>query len=356
MADFPLPHGAHHGAVPPVSNDPDAGITALGNAAVGRGPIGDLAAVGGGQVVVSNHADDTVSFLSFLDGGRPTVDGTVAVGGEPFAVAVADDRVYVSTSTWSRDEVTVVDAISRSVIGSYSLAHSVTALAASPDGKRVFAGRTGDSYADVAVIDVTAERVGTIDVATGAGVGIDALEVDPAGKKLYVATTDARGSALVTVNIETARVERAVQMGAPIRGLALGDGTACVLTSDLVDGGAVHVVDLSTGRVANTVDLGIGAPTQLVMSLDKTRAFVVDYDRVIVLCTLTLEIVDTITTDTRPSAVAVDPDGARLYMSDYTGGVTAFSVTSAMPLLYSQFVATDPIVVPEPAELQAVHA
>ncbi|WP_241365347.1 hypothetical protein, partial [Klebsiella pneumoniae] len=39
------------------------------------------------------------------------------------------------------------------------MAFSVTALAISPDGKRVFAGRTGHDRIDIAVIDTTAERV-----------------------------------------------------------------------------------------------------------------------------------------------------------------------------------------------------
>ena len=175
--------------------------------------------------------------------------GVVAVPGEPFAVAVSDDRAFVSTSSSNFDAVSVIDTVTQTVVATYSLAFSVTALAASPDGKRVYAGRTGDGYVDVVVIDTTAERVGTIDIATGAGIGIDAVRVDPTGKRLYVATTDARGSALVAVDVETARVQRTVSIGSPIRDIAFADGVAYVLTSDRVRGGAVKVVDLSTGRI-----------------------------------------------------------------------------------------------------------
>ena len=145
-------------------------------------------------------------------------------------------------------------------------------------------------------------------------------------------------------------------VGSPIRDLAFADGTAYVLTSDRARGGAVNVIDMSTNRITDTIELGIGAPTQMTLSPDKTRAYVVDYDHVAVLCTLSLEVVNTVTVDARPSCVAVNSDGDRLYVADYAGGVSAFSIASALPLLYSQFMATDPIALPELRELEPAPA
>lgn len=324
----------------------------MGSIAVGRGPIGDIAALGGGQVVVTNNGDDTVSFLT-ADG--LLLDGTMLCW-EPTAVTVADGRAYVRTASPDYDEVAVVDTVARSIIGSYTLAHSISALAIGPDGKRVFAGRTAENYVDVAVIDTTAERVGTIDIGTGAGIGIDALDVDPTGKRLYVATTHVGGGDLVIVDVETARVQRVVPIGAPIRDIALAPGTAYVLTSDRVRGGVVHVIDLSTARVVDAVDLGVGAPTQMVLSVDASRAYIVDFDRVIVLDTASLSAVDSLTVEARPSCVAVDPDGGRLYVADYAGAVTVFPAPSVAYPMDWQLVATDPIEVPGAPELQAAHA
>ena len=83
-----------------------------------------------------------------------------------------------------------------------------------------------------------------------------------------------------------------MDVGSPIRDIAFADGIAYVLTSDRARGGAVEVIDLSTGRITDTVELGLGAPTQMTMSADNTRAYIVDYDHVTVLCTLTLKIVN----------------------------------------------------------------
>src|SRR5436190_666483 len=165
---------------------------------------------------------------------------------------------------------------------------------------------------------------------------VSALAVDPTGERLYVATRDARGSQLVVVGAETARVDRKVWVGSPIRDLAFADGTAYVLTSDRMRGGAVSVIDMSTNRITDTIELGIGAPTQMTLSPDKTRAYVVDYDHVSVLCTLTHQVVAKVTVEARPSAVAVTPDGDRIVVADYAGDVGGFTVASTLPMFYSQ--------------------
>jgi YVTN family beta-propeller protein len=321
------------------------GFTGVGSLAVELGPIGDLAVdADSNTIVVTNYGDRSVSLV---DPDTLTVADTIVVDGEPFAAVVANDRAYVTTSSASYDSIQVIDTTTRTLIAAYPLAFSVTAMAVSPDGKRVFAGRSGTDHADIAVIDVTAERVGTIDIATGPGISIDAVRVDPSGKRLYAATSDARGSRLVVVNAETARVETSVWIGSPIRDLALAaDGTAYVLTSDRARRGVVHIVDLATNKVTDTIEIG-GAPTQLMLSPDGTRAYVVDYHEVAVLCTLTNEVLNSVNVGVQPSCVAANADGTRLYVADYAGRVTAFSVASTRPLLYSQFLPTDPIAIPE---------
>lgn len=126
-----------------------------------------------------------------------------------------------------------------------------------------------------------------------------------------------------------------------------------MLTSDRSVGGAVHVVDPSTAKVTDTVTLG-GAPTQLSLSDDEARAYVVDYDRVIVLCTLTLDVVDALSVEARPSCVAHGADGSRLFVADYSGAVSVFSVESTIAMSYSQFLATDPIALSVPRARQPV--
>jgi DNA-binding beta-propeller fold protein YncE len=306
-------------------------------ARVGRGTIADIAE-SAGHLVATSYADNMVSLID--PQSRRIRD--IAVDGEPFAVVATDDRAYVAVSAAEFDGVAVIDVVTGTEIATYPLASGVSALTVSPDGKRVFAGRADDTYIDVAVIDI----------ATGAAISIDALAVDHTGRRLYVATTDAMGSQLVVVDTETARVRSTIVIGAPIRSLALGpDNIAYVLTSDLTARGEISVVDLVANRVTGRFAVG-DAPTQLVLSVDGTRAYVVDYNRVTVFCTQNNQVVHTIATDAQPSCVAVSRDGSMLYIADCDGDVAAVAVNAPKPLLYSQFMATKSVGMPEMRALE----
>ena len=316
---------------------------------VGCGPIGDIAAIGDGVVVV-NAGDDS---LSFVHAAASAVGEAVALAGEPTAVVTSGDRAYVTTGSANQDALSIIDVDSRAVLGSIPLACGVSALALSADRKRVYAGHTSHNRVAVTVIDTVTERVGTITVGSGPAANLDALAADSSGRRLCAAVTDDRGSQVVIVDAETSRVQSVVTVGSPIRDIACAGGTAYVLTSDRATGGAVHVIELSTNTVTDAVRVG-GAPTQLVMSPDHARAYIVDYDRVIVLCTLSLEIVDSLSVDARPSCVALGSDGARLYVADYSGAVSVYSVASTIEMLYTQFLATDPIALSVPRALEPV--
>lgn len=325
-------------------------IDVAGLAEVGRGPIGDIAVdPDRATVVVTNPA---AASLTVVNPHTLGLVGSVRLAGDPFAVVLADDHAHVSVAAPGHDSIVTVDTLTGAVLAEYPLAFSVTALAISPDGKRVFAGRAGHERIDIAVIDTTAERVGTIDIATGSGVNLDALQVDATGKRLYVATSDFRGSRVVVVNTETAQVQATVWIGAPIRDIAVGDSVAYVLTSDLEHHGVVHTVDLAAATVVDAVEVG-GAPTQLVLSPDATRAYLVDYDRVTVWCTLTGQVQGSVDVHAQPSAVAVSAEGTRLYIADYAGHVNVFDVAET---LYAELVTAEAVELPALPALAPVGA
>ncbi|MBX7450936.1 hypothetical protein GR927_23390 [Mycolicibacterium sp. 3033] len=304
---------------------------------MGRGPIGDIAA-GPRVVAIANPADGTVTLL---DPHTLVERAVVSLAGEPTGIVVSDDRAYLSVASAQQDSVVVIDVETAAVTATFPVSSGITALAVGPDGKRLYAGRASGDRVEVTVIDVTAERAGTIDIGRGPAANIDALALDPRGRRLTVAVTDDRGSRLVIVDTETTRVQRVVPVGSPLRDLACAGDTVYALTSDRTAGGAVHVIDLSTSRITGTIAVG-GAPTQLTLSRDEARVYVVDYDRVHVMCTMRLEVVDDLSVPARPSCVAHSADGGELLVADYAGGLSVHAVESTIGMLYSQFLATEP--------------
>ncbi|MBI3227102.1 MAG: hypothetical protein HYZ39_18810 [Mycolicibacterium cosmeticum] len=306
-----------------------------GSVLIGRGAIADVAA-NSRTIVAANHGDDTVTVV------RPDTvagPGLVDVQGEPTAVALADDRAYVITSTAEVDNVVVVDTRANKVLDTYPLAMTATTIEVSPDGKRAYVARTGDDHVDIAVIDTTAQRVGTIDIPTGVGASIDGLRIAPSGQTLYAAVSTISGSRLLMIDTETARVRKTLPLGAPVRDLAVTETFAYVLTSDITDLGAIVVVDLAGFTVSRSIAAG-SLPIQMALSADGSRAYVVDYDQVAVLCTVTNEVLEIITVGSRPTAVTLSNQGDRLYISDVDGQITAFRVTPPSPM-YSPFEAVD---------------
>lgn len=309
----------------------DSRTAFAGSVQIARGAIADVAA-NSSTIVVANHGDGSVTVV------RPDTvagPGLVAVQGEPAAVALADDRAYVLTSTTEVDVVVVVDTTANTVLATYPLAFTATAIEVSPDGKRAYVARTGDDHVDIAVIDTTAERVGTIDIPAGVGASIDGLRIAPSGHTLYAAVTTVAGSRLLMIDTETARVRKTLSIGAPIRDLTVTKTAAYVLTSDITALGAIAVVDLAGFTVSRTIPAG-SLPIQMELSADGSRAYVVDYDQVAVLCTVTNDVLETITVGSRPTAVALNNQGDRLYVADVDGQITAFRVTPPSPT-YSPF-------------------
>ncbi|MBV8930205.1 MAG: YncE family protein [Mycobacteriaceae bacterium] len=330
----------------------DSELTEVQSITVAHGAIGDIAAdtTGGAPLVVANYGDDSISLVNTE---TVTVDWTVDVGGEPLAVAVADNRVYVGTASASYDCVAVVDTDSASVIATYPLELTIRDIAVSPDGKRVFVTRTSRSTSDVAVIDITADEVSTIAIPTRAAMTVDAVRVSPCGQRLHVAMSDTYAGNVVVVETDTARVVDTVPLLAPIRDLALSpDGDfAYVLSCDPRRGGAVVTVNLKSRRIASAVEVG-GFPSQLVLSADGTRAYIVDRQQIAAMCMVTNEIIETVPVGTQPSCVALMPAAAMLYVADCGGGVTTFSVEPAVTLPKFQEMALGVIGASEVRELE----
>lgn len=293
-----------------------------------HGAVSGIAAgSAGGRLVVTNCAGDSVSSI---DTGNGTRIRTTSGLTEPFAIAVAGTRAYVSTASAAYDSIVVIDLDTDRVLGVHPVAHSVRDLAVSPDGRRIYACRTAACGADVAVVDTVTGHVDAIGLSAQPGTVADCVRVSPDGSRLYVATDGPGGAELAAIDTAEQRVIGAARIGLPIRDVALHPhgGTAYVLSCGADFAAVLDVVDTATTKVIGTGKIAEvdGLATQLKLSGDGQLAYLVGERAVVAVSTATHDVIDTIAVGNQPSCVTESADGSRLYIADYAGTLSVIAL------------------------------
>ncbi|HZC50913.1 MAG TPA: YncE family protein [Mycobacterium sp.] len=311
--------------------------------AVHEGPISCIAtSPDGTRLLVTNYGRDSVSVI---DTHTCRVAETVAGLDEPFAIAVGSERAeraYVSAVSAAYDSIAVIDLPAGTVVATHPLALSVTDLAVSPDGRYVYTSRNGARGADVAALDTTTGDVEALEIATAPGTTTECVRISADGGRLYVGTNGPAGGRLIAIGTRgnagqtDLRVVGTVDIGLPVRDVALSPNgaVAYVASCDPGLGAVVDVVDTATHKIVGTRKLGEigGTLTGLTLSRDGDRAYLVGDDGIAVLCTLTHDVVGTVTVANQPSCVVESPDAKYLYIADYSGTVTLAAVASIVAL------------------------
>ncbi|OMC43270.1 YncE family protein [Mycobacterium sp. IS-1264] len=335
------PTAAHDGLDRPVLELGSApGFPIVVEVAVHEGPISGIAtSPDGARLLVTNYGSDSVSVI---DTRTCRVVETIAGLDEPFAIAVGSERAYVSAVSAAYDSVAVIDLPTGTVVATHPVTHSITDLAVSPDGRHVYSSRNAARGADVAALDTTTGDVEALEIATAPGTTTACVRVSPDGGRLYVGTNGPAGGRLLVIGTRGEagqtglRVVGTVDIGLPVRDVALSPNgaVAYVASCDSGLGAVVDVVDTATHKIVGTRKLGEigGTLTGLTLSRDGDRAYLVSDDGIAVLCTLTHDVVGTVTVANQPSCVVESPDAKYLYIADYSGTVTVAAVASIVAL------------------------
>lgn len=296
-----------------------------------RGAVSGMAVSPDGAVLMVTHfGDDSVSLIDTANGATAL---TIVDVDEVFAVAMSGSRAYVSTVTAEHDSILAFDTDSDEIVAEYPLAFNVTDLAVSPNGRHLYAGRTDVDGANVAILDTKTGNQDSVGVATTAGVTTGCVRVSPEGRRLYVAANAPSTATLVVIDAVQKRVVSSVEIGSPIRDIALSpDGAAVYVGSSGPDFGTVlDIVDTQSSTITATHKVGdiAGILTQLTVSRDGERTYLVGDQSVTVLSTTTQDVVGRISVDGPPSCAIESPDGKRLYVADYAGTVTVLEIAVA---------------------------
>jgi YVTN family beta-propeller protein len=333
--------------------------------AVQNGPISGIATSPDvARLLVTNYGRNSVSVI---DTDTCRVVEAVADLDEPFAIAMGSndaDRAYVSTVSTAYDAIAVIDVPTNTVVATHPLALSVSDLVVSPGGRYVYAGRNDAGGADVAVLDTTTGRVEAIEVATTPATTTECVRLSPDGGRLYVGTNGPAGGRVVVIGTHpqsnepgagrsswrgkssTAsrgdaeqtdlRVIDTIEISLPVRDVALSPNGAIAYVASCAPelGVVIDIIDTRTNKIIGTRTIGeiSGILTGLTLSRDGDRAYLVSDDGIAVLCTLTHDVVGTVTVTNQPSCMVESPDAKYLYIADYSGAVTVAAVASIVAL------------------------
>jgi DNA-binding beta-propeller fold protein YncE len=328
--------------------DSETSFAPMGRASVGAGAVTAMAANPfDGRLFVADYAADAVTVL---DGHTLNVVSTIAGVPEPYTLAVAQGRAYVSALDCGHDVVAVLDT--ESVVDSYPLADAVQDIVADREGRFVYVARSSRDGTDLAVINTMSGHVSTVALASRVGEVANTLRLSGDGRTLFVATTDQLGGRLLAVSTAELRVVDSITVVEPIRGFAVShDGrTVWVATDDANGGGLVDALDMRSHRVMGTVSLR-SSVRQVMLSALGDRVYAVTDEAVTAVCTNTHEVLDGINTGSAPSCVAESADGSRLYVADYEGRVALYSVASATPSMLARMATPEALAGPAVREL-----
>ena len=314
-----------------------AGFSASGAIAAGQGAVNGIAvSADGALLAVTHYGDDSVSLIGTTDGAARL---TVTDVDEPAAVAIAGNRVYVSSVSTANDEILALDTHSQRIVAAYPVAFGLTDLVVSPNGRYLYAARSGADGAGVAVLDTSTGRQTYARIAAA---DIGCVRVSPDGRRLYAAANSASTAELVTIDTQRNRVDATVEIGSPIRDIALSpDGATAYVGSCGPDFGTVlDIVDVTNTRTATitaTHKIGdvAGLLAQLTVSRDGDRLYLVGDQNVTVWSTANQDVLGSITVGDQPSCVVESPDGQRLYIADYAGTVTEVAISATATTLTS---------------------
>lgn len=245
-------------------------------------------------------------------------------------VGAADAAPFAYVGNIEDRSVSVIDTATNLVTATVPLPETVTGIAASPDGKRVYVANSRHAFA---IDTATHGIVATLTV--GAGLGEYAgVAVNPAGTRVYVTSSWRMNPGEVKViDTTTDQVIASVAVGNTPAGVAVSPSGALVYVANMFSD-SVSVIDAASNTVVASIDLSLDSPCSLVstpfgLALNPagTRLYVANQNcinhedsnwYITVIDATTNAVVAHVATGTEfnPRGIAVSRDGARAYVSN----------------------------------------
>jgi YVTN family beta-propeller protein len=248
--------------------------------------------------------------VAVINTATKNVAKTIPIGYNANGVAVSPNGAYVYVTDKGDGSVSVINTATNTVTATVLVGSDVTGVAVSPNGEYVYVA--GDSW--VVVISTA-----TNNVTATVPVGSDACAVAilPNGEHAYV--TNKGDGTVSVVNTATNKVTATIPVGSSPCAVAVSPNGAYAYVANKGDS-SVSVINTTTNTVTATINLG-----------DEPWGFVS-----VVLPSGSEEYVASSTRPyiTEPSGVAVLPNGAYAYVTNYnslTVSVISLGETCSLP-------------------------
>jgi YVTN family beta-propeller protein len=271
------------------------------------------------------------------------------VNDRPLGVVITPDGRQAAVATASNFQsraLHFIDLATRSIAQTISIGNSFVGLAFTADGNTLYVGGGADN--DVKIFTRASGGPWTqqprIVISSAAPSG---LSLSPSGDKVYVALN--RGHALGIIDVATRAVTRVPTGAFPYSALVAKDGQKVYVSNwggrlplpgDATDGtnpvvvdpatgiannGTISVFDTVTQMVVKTIEVGLH-PSAMALSPDGRRLYVanansdsisvIDTAQDTVEATLDVRLTRSAPLGSAPNAIAVSPDGATLYVAN----------------------------------------
>jgi YVTN family beta-propeller protein len=280
------------------------------------------------QLVTADNGRMIVSVTATNSGGNATVSSTATNVTSP---------VYAYVANYGGNSVSVI-ATATNVVGStITVGAHPQGIAVSPDGAYVYvANNTAGTVSVIRTSDNTV--VATVTV----GANPYGIAVTPDGSHVYVVNNNSSGTVSVIATATNAVVGSPIAVGSsPVAVAVSPDGAHVYVTnsgSTATGGNSVSVITTgTTPTVTATVSVVVGgnnpSPRGVAVTPDGAYVYVTNYfaGTVSVIATATSTVTATVPVGSNPQWIAVAPDGLHAYVANSGGSNVSVITTGTTP-------------------------
>lgn len=248
-----------------------------------------------------------------IDAQQGEVVDQIPVGAGPAIIIATPDGKKTYTANWGDNTVSAVDTRTHAVTN-IEMPSRPYIIAMAPDGKFVYAGLYGNQIDVIDTATDTVERTMPTDLLPAS------LFVSPDGEILYVATTATTPGRIWAISTATGEmIHSPIDIGMAPGWITMSpDGTKIFALNFYSDD--ISVVDTADWVVTDTIDTGVGSQGIIGnVTPDNRLLYVTNLGTgdVIAIDARSLEIVQTIPVEGRPTGVHFNHDASRIYVTDY---------------------------------------